>query len=135
MFRKTSKSVIFVFLLLLVAGCNSDPDSDSKLSKSAQRGEEVFKGHCMGCHSIDSVGSSSAGPNLTGIFNQKAGTRRRFNGYSEALRNADFVWDRKNLDSFLSDPRNWLPGNQMAFYGLPDEQERASLIDRLAASK
>jgi cytochrome c len=135
MFRKTSKSVIFVFLLLLVAGCNSDPDSDSKLSKSAQRGEEVFKGHCMGCHSIDSVGSSSAGPNLTGIVNQKAGTRRQFNGYSEALRNADFVWDRKNLDSFLSDPRNWLPGNQMAFYGLPDEQERASLIDRLAASK
>jgi cytochrome c len=48
--------------------------------------------------------------------------------YSEALQDADFVWDAERLDHWLQNPQTFLPGNRMAFAGVGDETERRDVI-------
>jgi cytochrome c len=41
------------------------------------------------------------------------------------------VWNRGNLDRFLSGPSKLVPGTRMAIL-VPDPQQRAAIIDYLA---
>ncbi len=44
------------------------------------------------------------------------------------MKRANWVWDRKNLDLFLSDPMKVIPGTTMGYAGVKDGRERADLI-------
>ncbi|MES1159008.1 MAG: cytochrome c family protein [Terricaulis silvestris] len=79
---------------------------------------------CRACHAI---GSNRVGPNLAGVFGRTAGTAPDFS-YSDALKNAGFTWDAEHLDHWLTNPREFLPGNRMAFIGIRDEAQRRNLI-------
>lgn len=91
-----------------------------------ENGRRVFA-RCRACHTITEGGRDMTGPNLWGLFGREAGTRPEFN-YSEAVREADFVWDAERLDHWLENPREFLPGNRMAFAGVRDEADRRDLI-------
>lgn len=79
---------------------------------------------CRACHSLT---ENRVGPDLHGLFGRQAGSEPGFS-YSDAVKNAGFAWDADHLDHWLSGPREYLPGNRMAFIGIRDETQRRNLI-------
>ena len=79
-------------------------------------GKQAFQGRCSACHTLAADSSNIAGPNLWGVFGRQAGSLEEFT-YSDTLRDADFQWSPDRLDAWLSDPKNYLPGNIM---GIPE---------------
>ena len=102
---------------------------------SAEAGEEVFK-LCRACHEVGPNAKNKLGPALNSIIGRKAGTVTGF-AYSAANKSAGetgLVWTEAELDTYLADPRNYMPGNRMAFVGVKDDRDRADLIAYLRAS-
>lgn len=89
-------------------------------------GRRQFR-RCGSCHTVDQNGSHRVGPNLYGLFGREAGTAENFN-YSDALESADFIWTPEQLDAWLANPREFLPGNRMSFVGLRNEADRRDVI-------
>jgi len=91
-----------------------------------ENGRRQF-GLCRSCHTVVEGGPNMTGPNLHGVFGRPAGAVEGYR-YSDALQNADFVWDAERLDAWLANPRTYLPGNRMTFVGLDDPKKRIDLI-------
>lgn len=96
-----------------------------------QRGAQSFQA-CMICHSVK-AGEHSTGPSLANLLSRKAGTSEGFPHYSQALKDANVIWNENNLDKWLNDPRRFIPGTSMAVQGIKDAQERADVIAYLKA--
>lgn len=100
------------------------------------KGKIVFL-RCRSCHSLEEGGRNKTGPNLWGLFGREVGTLESFAtgvpGYSQALKDADFIWTPDQLNQWLIKPKDFLPGNNMAFIGLNREDQRVDLIAYIAA--
>lgn len=96
-----------------------------------KRGKLLFT-QCQACHQLKPGAPSVLGPNLAGLMGRKAATVSGFR-YSPALSKANLTWDATTLDKWLQRPAALVPGNTMAFAGLPKADDRASLIAWLAA--
>ncbi len=93
-------------------------------------GEKVF-GKCKSCHKVD--GSDGTGPHLNGVVDRAKASAAGF-GYSDALlAMAGDSWTPENLNSFLENPKGYMPGTKMSFAGLPKAGDRANVIAWLAA--
>ena len=97
----------------------------------AARGEILYQ-QCEDCHSID---ENDVGPMHRGVVGRLAGTVPDYH-YSSALRNAKIPWTEENLDKWLTNPQEFIPGARM-FYNVKNPQDRADIIaflkDRAAA--
>jgi cytochrome c len=98
----------------------------------ATAGQTVFH-KCAICHSVVE-GQNHIGPSLFGVVGRKAGTEAGYN-YSEAMKNFGKTWDAATLDTYLTHPRDVVPGTKMTFAGLADEQDRANVIAYLSTLK
>ncbi len=67
------------------------------------------------------------GPKHCGLIGRRAGTVPGY-VYSQVMRDSGIVWSGKTLDAFLKSPLSHLPGTNMGYAGLYDEQDRAHLI-------
>lgn len=95
----------------------------------AAAGEAVF-GRCSGCHQVGPSARNRVGPQLNGIFGRQAATVDGFR-YSNAFQRAGakgLEWHIDELDAFLENPKQLVPGTRMSFRGIADEGERADLI-------
>lgn len=97
-----------------------------------QRGAQAAR-QCFACHSF-AAGRHLTGPSLAAVWGRRAGAAPGFGRYSEALRGAGIVWERDTLDAWLRDPQALIPGNTMAFRGLPDAAQRADVPAFLQAA-
>ncbi|MDZ7855771.1 cytochrome C [Sphaerotilus sp.] len=97
-----------------------------------QRGAQAAR-QCFACHSF-APGRHMTGPSLAALWGRRAGTASGFGRYSEALRGAGIVWERDTLDAWLRNPQALVPGNTMAFRGVPDAALRADLLVFLQAA-
>lgn len=109
----------------------------SAFSTSAHAAGDIERGAqaaraCLACHSF-APGRHMTGPSLARIWGRKAGTVEGFGRYSAALKRTDIVWNEKSLDAWLKNPAALVPGNSMAFAGIPDEGTRADLLAYLKA--
>jgi cytochrome c len=94
-------------------------------------GENVFKKNCAICHTLE-AGKNKIGPSLAGVVGRKAGSVPGFT-YSDANKKSGDTWDEQTLDSYLTDPRKFMPGTKMVFTGLKSAEDRKELIEYLKA--
>jgi cytochrome c len=92
-------------------------------------GETVFKKNCAICHTLE-PGKNKIGPSLAGVVGRKAGSVPGFT-YSAANKNSGDTWDEKTLDTYLTDPRKFVPGTKMVFAGVKSPEDRKALIEYL----
>jgi cytochrome c len=94
-------------------------------------GQQLFV-QCAACHSTD--GSNGVGPTLKGVVGRASASVPGF-AYSNPMKRAHLTWSNDELDKWLVNPQAVVPGNAMPFAGMPDGQQRASLIAYLATLK
>lgn len=121
----------------VLAACAAAPagasDLDARLAAAnLKRGQLLFMA-CKACHDLEAGLPHKVGPNLHGVIGRKAGTVEGFR-YSEVLVTSGIVWSPATLDEFLAQPGARVPGNGMAFAGIANDADRASLIAWLLAS-
>lgn len=118
-----------VLIVVLLTGTSSAQEAGD-----AAAGEAVFR-KCMSCHAVGEGARNKVGPVLNGIIGQPAGTLSGFQ-YSPAMveaGEAGLIWTPENLASYLHAPREFLPGNKMAFPGLRDQADIDNVIAYLAS--
>lgn len=99
----------------------------------AVAGEAVFK-KCMTCHAVGEGARNKVGPVLNGIVGRPAGTFPDFH-YSPAMLKAGedgVIWTPENLAKYLLAPKEFVPGNKMAFPGLKEQADIDNVIAYLA---
>ena len=125
------KSRFFILFLAIFVSCAYSVSSfsqDVEMSEEQllKRGKRVFV-LCRSCHTLEEGARHKVGPNLYGMFGSKAGLKEGFR-YSDAVKNSDIVWNSENLTEWLVKPKDFLPGNRMAFAGVRKETDRKALI-------
>jgi cytochrome c len=92
------------------------------------KGENAFK-KCKACHTADEA-TNKVGPTLKGVVGRKAASVEGYS-YSEPMKKKGeegLTWDEANIDAYLSNPKQFIPGNKMAFVGVKKPDERADVI-------
>jgi len=111
----------------LFLSISSASDEMAPQNEDVASGQLLFNNVCRTCHSIRE-GDNRLGPHMRGIIGRKAGSLPNYS-YSNAMRGADFVWDEENLERFIANPDETVPGNNMKPYGgLASAESRAKLI-------
>ena len=99
----------------------------------AAAGEAVFKKTCAVCHTIDE-GKNKIGPSLHGVVGRHSASLSDYT-YSDAMKKADKTWDDQTLNTYLTNPRDLVPGTKMIFTGLKSEEDRQNVIAFLETQK
>jgi cytochrome c len=92
----------------------------------ATAGEAAFKKNCTVCHTIE-AGKNKIGPSLSGVVGRHSASIAGF-AYSDAMKKADKTWDEATLETYLTNPRELVPGTKMIFIGLKNEPDRKNVI-------
>ena len=93
---------------------------------SVEHGKKIFS-KCSACHSIDKGGGNRIGPALWSVLGRKMGSLSDYK-YSKALVNFGKDWGFEEMNAFLIKPSKYIKGTKMAFAGLKEEKDRASII-------
>lgn len=100
-------------------------------SADIENGQRVWR-QCAACHVHDAE-QNRGGPHLVGIIGRDIGAAEGWR-YSRALSEHGGEWSVDALLAWLENPDSYIPGNQMAFRGLRDEQDRIDVLGFLNAS-
>lgn len=98
----------------------------------AEAGKVVFK-KCAICHSPEQ-GVNKVGPSLWGVVGRHSASIADFN-YSDAMKAADKTWDPETLNTWITNPKAFVPGTKMLFVGLKDQTDRDNVIAYLETLK
>jgi aldose sugar dehydrogenase len=82
-------------------------------------GQSIFMQNCSSCHYLQEV--NGAGPHLKDIFDRQIGDADGFN-YSRALASRDDSWTPALMKSFLLNPSDQFPNNNMLQVPLTEEE-------------
>ena len=91
-----------------------------------EHGEKVFK-KCSACHVIAKGGKNKIGPVLYGVLGKKSASVSDYK-YSKALIAHGKVWSFAEMNGFLTKPQAHIKGTKMAYAGLKNDKDRASVI-------
>ncbi|PLY42400.1 cytochrome c family protein [Janthinobacterium sp. ROICE36] len=113
--------------MLLAAGVAAHAAAaPATLTGNAEAGKAAFR-KCASCHQVGPSARGGFGPKLTGVIGRKAGATTDYK-YSAAMKNANIIWTEKNLAGFLNAPSDFIPGNNMRFWGIGNAQQVADLL-------
>ena len=97
----------------------------SATARDLAAGEQSFR-KCGPCHSVGEDAKNKVGPVLNGLEGRKSGTMADYS-YSEANKKAEIVWSAATFKDYIQNPMAKVPGTKMAFAGIKNETEIASL--------
>lgn len=114
-----------IFVALALAASLAMP-----AAAQAVDGKKLFSSRCGVCHWDPAKPGEQVrmGPSLTGVVGRKAGTHPKFTRYSKAMKSSGKTWTEATLNAFLENPRQTVPGTNMAFPGLKKPEERAAIV-------
>jgi cytochrome c len=127
--RKRMLSV-FGLALLLIGGNQYASWAAESDQESVNDGRRVFLVRCHMCHLTEEDQRPMNGPNLSGVFGARAGSKAAFK-YSDAIKSSAIIWTEQNLDMWLTNPQGLIPKTKMHFGGIAKESERQALINYL----
>ena len=107
----------------------------SARAADAAGGKALFDKTCANCHSTE-AGVNKVGPTLFDIVNRPIASIPGYD-YSKKMQTVGKqwkVWDQKNLNAYLANPRQVLHGVKM-FFAVPDGKARADVIEYLNTLK
>ncbi|TDY35519.1 cytochrome c [Janthinobacterium sp. 75] len=113
-------------LLLAPGAAAQAAGATATLTGNAEAGKAAFR-KCASCHQVGPSARGGFGPKLTGVIGRKAGSTTDYK-YSAAMKNANIVWTEQNLAGFLKAPSDFIPGNNMRFWGIGNAQQVADLL-------
>ncbi len=120
---------LFLLMTLSLPAC-----SRAASPEQIAAGKAVFAANCALCHDASPAMGAFQGPALFGVVGRKIGGVAGFD-YSDALKAAHGRgenWNESNLDAFLADPQQAMPGTQMPA-NVPDATDRRNLIAYLTS--
>jgi cytochrome c len=88
-------------------------------------GEQSFR-KCLPCHSVGEDARNKVGPELNGLDGLVSGTAPEYS-YSEANKKAQITWGEATFKEYIQNPMAKVPGTKMAFAGIKNDKEIASL--------
>jgi len=103
--------------------------SASASAQDAAAGQRVFN-QCRTCHTIEANGRNGIGPNLHGVVGRKAASVEgyRFSNAMKEKGEQGWTWTDDNLRPYLHNPREVVPGTNMSFPGIRNDQQINDLI-------
>ncbi|MBF0348803.1 MAG: hypothetical protein HQL81_14145 [Magnetococcales bacterium] len=115
-------------------GIHSASDPNAAVSSDpVDQGRRLAR-NCIPCHDLTSARRlTRVGPPLWGVVGQRVASVPGYQ-YSRAQIRAGqegVVWDEPSLDRYLANPKEFIPGNKMAFSGLREASHRRFLIEFL----
>ncbi len=125
--KKFSASRLVLAAALATAGAAHAGDSAA--------GKALFGRTCANCHSIE-VGLNKVGPTLFDIVDRPVASVQGYE-YSAKMRSQrkqHKVWNDRQLDAYLTNPREVLHGVKM-YFAVPEAKDRADLIAYLNTLK
>jgi cytochrome c len=140
------KYLILPAILLVSCGSGSESTSTPSPQTSVQtapivqpastlspreRGAKLYK-RCTSCHTLEEGAKHKVGPNLWGIYGQKAGSQDGFK-YSKVMVASEVIWDDTTLDGYITKPSTFMKGNRMSFVGVKKAEDREALLLYLKA--
>ncbi len=96
------------------------------------RGEQSMQGKCVACHNWNEGGANGTGPNLYNVVGRDIGAVSDFR-YSSTMGSYPGNWTYEELNGFLLNPSQYMPGTAMSYAGIRRDGERAAVIAFLAA--
>jgi cytochrome c len=86
---------------------------------------------CQACHSFEQGGPNKVGPDLWGVVGRPIASHEGFE-YSDAMKDHAAAqggdWTFENLNHFLTNPKDFIPGTKMAFAGIKKPDDRADVL-------
>ncbi len=82
---------------------------------------------CSGCHNFEKAGPNLIGPNLWGVVDRPRASEAGYD-YSAAMKAKGGIWTYEELDKFLTNPGDYIPGTKMTFSGLARAPQRADVV-------
>ncbi len=112
------------------------PDASPELagrlvSADVGDGERIAR-RCLGCHTMQAGQPNRVGPNLWGVVGRDFAADSSF-AYSDAMHSAGRAWTLDELDAYLANPRQALPGTRMLDPGIQRDDDRADVVAFLAS--
>jgi len=124
---------VLPFCCIVAVSAAAASDLEQRLAGANLKRGQLLYLQCKACHDVEAGLPHKVGPNLHGIFGRKAGTAEGFK-YTDAMVESDVVWTPESMDAWLRQPGAMVQGNGMAFPGIVNEADRASLVAWLLAS-
>lgn len=116
----------------MAAGAAEPGDLDLLASANVENGQRIWR-QCGACHVYDAE-QNRGGPHLVNIIGREIGSAEGWR-YSRALTEHGGVWTVEGLLAWVENPDTYIPGNQMAFRGLRNEQDRIDVLGFLNANR
>ena len=104
--RSNSLVGVAALALTLSLGCGA-----ARAAGDAAHGKEIYDTRCSACHSLD---ANRVGPMHRGVYGRKAGSVPDY-AYSAGVEASAVIWTDATLDTWLTEPRAFIPGAKMTF--------------------
>lgn len=124
--------LVCLAVLPAISARGAEPQAGGVPSRIVQ-GQALFERRCARCHGMGGDGSEGVAPPLFNVVGHEVAGQPSYI-YSDAMKRKGGVWTDKDLDAYLADPQQVVPGNEMDAMA-PDPDERQAIITYLKTLK